>query len=273
MIRRLLDSSMFEAHQLSIGYSAHPASICVRRDINLQLSPGEFACLLGANGSGKSTLLRTLAGLQAPLAGDILLDGQPLAALSPRERARKLAVVLTDRFEVPHLSAREFVAWSRSPYVGLAAHLTADDRERVEQSLRSAGVAALAGRSLHSLSDGERQRVLVAAALCQTTPYILLDEPTAHLDLPNRVELLLLLARLAHDEGKGILLSTHELDLALQTADSFRLLAPDGRTYSGSPRELARSGLLEQAFSSPSFRIDGDTLRMTVVPDAGHQPA
>ncbi|MGI6220175.1 MAG: ABC transporter ATP-binding protein [Bacteroidaceae bacterium] len=256
---------MLEASQLAIGYRTRRGFTCVRRDVDLQLAPGEFACLLGANGSGKSTLLRTLSGLQAPLAGVIHLDGEPLAGLSPKERARKLAVVLTDRFEVPHLSVRAFVAWSRSPYTGLSARFTADDEARVDQSLRSAGIGHLAARSLHSLSDGERQRALVAAALCQDTPYILLDEPTAHLDLPNRVELLLLLSRLAHEEGKGILLSTHELDLALQTADSFRLLAPDGHNYSGTPAELARLGLLEQAFRSPSFRIDAETMRMEIV--------
>lgn len=255
---------MFEARQLSIGYKHRPADVCVRSGIDLQLRPGEFACLLGANGSGKSTLLRTLAGLQAPLGGEISLDGQPLAALSPRQRAQRLAVVLTDRFDVPHLSVRDLVGWSRSPYTGLSARLSAEDEALVQHSLEAAGVARFAARALRSLSDGERQRVLVAAALCQATPYILLDEPTAHLDLPNRVELLLLLSRLAHDEGKGILLSTHELDLALQTADSFRLLAPDGRNYSGTPSELARLGLLEQAFSSPSFRIDAGTMRMEV---------
>lgn len=264
---------MFEARQLDIGYRTRHGVARVRRGIDLQLCPGEFACLLGANGSGKSTLLRTLAGLQEPLSGEICLDGELLSGLPPKERARKLAVVLTDRFEVPYLSVRGFVAWGRSPYTGLSARLTDSDEAQVEQSLRAAGIAHLASRSLRSLSDGERQRALVAAALCQATPYILLDEPTAHLDLPNRVELLLMLARLAHEEGKGILLSTHELDLALQTADSFRLLAPDGHNYSGTPAELARLGLLEQAFSSPSFRIDAGTMRMEIMRGTGGQPA
>lgn len=258
---------MLETHQLSIGYPARPNPRCIRSELNLQLPHARLVCLIGPNGCGKSTLLRTLAGLQAPLDGQILIDGQDLTRLPPRQRAQHLSVVLTDRFEVPHLSVRQLVAWSRNPYHGLSSQLTEEDRHLVQQSLHAVGMTELSLRPLSSLSDGERQRALIAAALCQDTPYILLDEPTAHLDVVARAEVMLLLARLARQTGKGILLSTHELELALQTADEFWLLSPQGQTHTGTPAELTRSGALDSAFRSPNFHIDPHTLRMEIRKD------
>lgn len=251
---------LLTAEGLLIGYAAtkqHPKPIA--GPLALALHPGELVCLLGPNGAGKSTLMRTLAGLQPPLAGRLEVGGTPLASLGAGARARQLSIVLTDRLEASNLTVRELVRLGRHPHTGWLGGLSAHDEAQVQAALVATGTEAFAQRPVGELSDGERQKVLLARALAQDTPLVLLDEPTAHLDLPNRVSLLRLLHRLARDTGKAILLSTHELDLALQAADRIWLLPADGRLHAGTPEDLVLSGTFAAAFAREGLAFDPTT--------------
>jgi len=249
------------ADSLTIGYPAGRKSPPrpVAGPLQLALWPGELVCLLGPNGAGKSTLLRTLAGVQVPLGGHLALGGRPLASLSAEARARQLSIVLTERIEAAHLTVLELVRLGRLPHTGWLGGLAARDHAQVQAALAATGTAPWAHRPVGELSDGERQKVLLARALAQDTPVILLDEPTAHLDLPNRVALLRLLHHLACSLGKAILLSTHELDLALQAADRVWLLPTTGPLLAGPPEDLVLSGAFAAAFQREGLAFDPAT--------------
>jgi len=248
---------LLTAKELTVGYSSSKKpSRPVAGPLLLNLWPGELVCLLGPNGAGKSTLLRTLAGLQAPLGGHLTLGGSALASLSAPARARQLSVVLTDRVDSGNLTGRELVRLGRHPHTSWLGGLSAHDETQVEAALAATGTEALAHRRVGELSDGERQKILLARALAQDTPLVLLDEPTAHLDLPNRVSLMRLLHRLARQTGKAILLSTHELDLALQAADQVWLLSVDGALRTGTPEDLVLSGTFAAAFAHEGLAFD-----------------
>jgi len=216
-------------------------------------------CLLGPNGAGKSTLLRTLAGVQPPLSGHLTVGGKPLASLSPAARARQLSIVLTERVEAGHLTVLELVRLGRHPHTDWLGSFSAHDHAQVQAALVATGTAPFAHRPVGELSDGERQKVMLARALAQDTPLLLLDEPTAHLDLPNRVALLRLLHQLARTLGKAILLATHELDLALQAADRVWLLAATGELLAGPPEDLVLSGAFAAAFQREGLAFDAAT--------------
>lgn len=194
------------------------------------LQMGKVTCLLGPNGAGKSTLLRTLAGYQSPLSGE-------MDEISPET----LGIVLTERIDAMGLSAREVVALGRHPYTGYFGRLGKEDEQKVAEALSLTHTEELACRAFSSLSDGERQKVMIAKALAQQTPIILMDEPSAFLDFPSKVELMLLLGELAHKQGKAILLSTHDVGIALKTADVLWLMLDGGMTI-GTPKELEDSG-------------------------------
>lgn len=202
-------------NRLTVGYRGHR----VVEDISLSLPCGRLVCLLGPNGAGKSTLLRTLCGFQPPIEGTVTISGSDITAMSAAEVARLVSVVLTDRPLTPSLTAAEMVGMGRAPYTGFWGRLSDDDRRLVSESMQTVGIAPLATRRMGRLSDGERQKVMIAKALAQHTPVIVLDEPTAFLDYPSKVAVMKTLARLAHDEGKTILMSTHDLELAAQQGD------------------------------------------------------
>lgn len=210
---------MITLKNLVVGYPDGRHTRQLNHAANEEAHDGMLTCLIGANGAGKSTLLRTIAGFQLPLEGTVLLDGDDVRALSPRQRAERMAVVLTDRPDVMCTTVWEMVATGRAPFTGFWGRLSSKDRNIVTRSLRLVGIEWMADRTVASLSDGERQKVMIAKALAQQTPIILLDEPTAFLDYPSRVEAMQLLLNIAHEEHKTVLLSTHDLDLALQTAD------------------------------------------------------
>ena len=195
---------------------------------DFELEAGELVCLLGPNGSGKSTLLRTIAGMQRPLAGSVELLGHDVRTRTPEWLARHLSIVLTEPIDAGALTARELVGLGRYPFTDWLGRLTAVDRERIDAAIAAVGAEAIADRRVRSLSDGERQRVLIARALAQEPKLVILDEPTAYLDLPRRIETLGLLRRLVRENGVSVLLSTHHLDLALSHADRVWLL-PLGR--------------------------------------------
>ncbi len=202
-------------NRLTVGYRGHR----VVEDISLSLPCGRLVCLLGPNGAGKSTLLRTLCGFQPPIAGTVTISGSDITTMSAAEVARLVSVVLTDRPLTPSLTVAEMVGMGRTPYTGFWGRLSDDDRRLVSEAMQRVGIAPLATRRMGRLSDGERQKVMIAKALAQHTPVIVLDEPTAFLDYPSKVAVMKTLARLAHDEGKTILMSTHDLELAAQLGD------------------------------------------------------
>ena len=201
---------------LSIGYS-HKV---IAADINAQIKGGELTCLIGRNGTGKSTLMRTLAGFLKPLGGSALLDGHDVGRLSPAERSHLISVVLTDRVDIDGMRVKDLVSVGRQPYTGFFGKMSSNDEEVVNKAIADVGMTDFAGRQVNSLSDGERQKVMIAKALAQQTPVILLDEPTAFLDYPSKKEMFQMLAQLCHEQGKAVLVSTHDLDIALPIADS-----------------------------------------------------
>ena len=263
--------------QLSIGYHSKRQNRVLVSGMNASLQTGELTALIGSNGAGKSTLLRTLAGFQKPLSGEILLYDSselpmgsietkarycPLGKISVKDLAKKIAVVLTVAPAVTSIRVEELVGMGRSPYTRFWGGLSSADKKIVDEAMQWVGIDALKNRMFHTLSDGERQKVMIAKALAQQTDNILLDEPTAFLDYPSKVELLQLLSRLAHDLGKAILLSTHDLELALQLSDTLWLL--DSGLHVGSPRQLADKNALSNFIERAGISFDKASLSIRV---------
>lgn len=222
---------------LSVGYSP---SLPVVSDISVELMSGQLTCLTGENGIGKSTFLKTLTGFIPKLDGSLLLDGRDVGTFSRRELARQVSIVLTQKPDVQNLTVEEVIGLGRSPYTGFFGRLRAGDRRVVSDAIDAVGVETLRHRMIQTLSDGERQKVMIAKALAQQTPVILLDEPTAFLDFPSKVETFRLLQRMAHDRDKLILLSTHDLELAVRFADCL-LEMKDHALHSVSAAEVKAS--------------------------------
>lgn len=243
-------------HALTTGYCHGSRQSIVGRGLEGSLPRGTLTVLLGTNGAGKSTLLRTLAGLQPPLAGDIFWEGNSLASLTPEERAKRLSIVLTVRPETGNLTVREVVALGRLPHrQGLwGSRNAAADAEAVESAMRLTTTSAWSERPVSRLSDGERQRVFIAKALAQETPLILLDEPTAFLDYPSRVQFFNLLKRLTNEMGKTVLLSSHDVELAAAHADRILLLSKESLCLA--PTEAKERNHAIRDF----FRLDAETL-------------
>jgi iron complex transport system ATP-binding protein len=248
-------TSLLSARDLQTGYRSGAKRIVVADALpELRLQPGQLVCLLGPNGSGKSTLLRTLAGLQPALGGSIHIEG--VDRWTPAALARKISLVLTDRVRGNNLTVDSLVALGRYPWSGWLGGLNAADKASVEWAIGATGIGALRDRKLHTLSDGQSQKVMLARALAQDTPILMLDEPTAHLDLPSRIRLMRLLHELARETRKAILLSTHELDLALQIADEVWLLQSAGQLRSGAPEDLVLDDSFESAFAEEEVAFD-----------------
>lgn len=259
---------------LSIGYRSKKKDLrVIASAINASLLSDELTCLIGSNGVGKSTLLRTLAGFQPPLEGDILLQGKSLSTYSAQEMAKEVSVVLTSKFDVTQLSVTDVVGMGRSPYTGFFGTLSSSDKQVIEESLQQVGISHLAERNIQELSDGERQKVMIAKALAQQTSLIILDEPTAFLDFPSKVETLQMLRRLAHSQSKrqsqpkqhkSILLSTHDVELALQIADRLWLMEP-GQLSIGTPKELSADGSLARFIEREGIRYDKERMRIEII--------
>lgn len=242
---------------LSIGYSIkkhHTKEVASH--IQATIRSGELTCLLGENGVGKSTLLRTLSAFQPKLGGHIWLLGREVESYTDRQLSRIISVVLTERCEIRNMTVRDLVGMGRSPYTGFWGRLSPNDWEVVDRSIRLVGIEVLASRMVHTLSDGERQKVMIAKALAQETPIIFLDEPTAFLDYPSKVEIMQLLYRLIQTTEKTIFLSTHDLDLALEIADKIWLMERKQGITVGTPEDLALSGRLKSFFSGRGVVFD-----------------
>lgn len=232
---------------LAIGYRNKKKTVkVVFENINASIYSGQMTCLIGENGIGKSTLLRTLSAFQPPLSGTVSLKGKDIQALSPQERAKTISMVLTDKPDILNMKAEELVGLGRSPYTNFWGSLSQHDHEIAEKAMQQVGIEALKTRSFNALSDGERQKVMIAKALAQETPVILLDEPTAFLDYPSKVDILQLLRKLAHELDKTIFLSTHDLELALHIADTIWLLDKQKGLITGTAEELNAQGLIRQ---------------------------
>lgn len=245
---------------LSIGYSIkkhHTKEVASH--IQATIRSGELTCLLGENGVGKSTLLRTLSAFQPKLGGHIWLLGREVESYTDRQLSRIISVVLTERCEIRNMTVRDLVGMGRSPYTGFWGRLSPNDWEVVDRSIRLVGIEVLASRMVHTLSDGERQKVMIAKALAQETPIIFLDEPTAFLDYPSKVEIMQLLYRLIQTTEKTIFLSTHDLDLALEIADKIWLMERKQGITTGTPEDLALSGRLKSFFSGRGVVFDDDS--------------
>ena len=240
---------------VTTGYRGKP----VTRDINAYLQAGELTCLLGPNGAGKSTLLKTLSAFIPPLTGEITIEGVNIRKISASMLARSIAVVLTRRPATMNMTVEELVSIGRSPYTSFFGGLHENDREVVNKSIRLVGIDDLRTRNVNTLSDGERQKALIAKALAQQTRIIFLDEPTAFLDYPSKVEIMQLLYTIAREENKTVFMSTHDLELALQIADKIWLLDKERGLNIGIPEDLAYAGLLGDYFQRGGLKFNYTT--------------
>ncbi len=245
-------ATSIETRDLTVGYGGQ----IILTGININVEPGEMAILIGPNGSGKSTFLRTLSGTQTPIGGYIYIDGKVISLYSRRELARHLSVVLTERNGGGALTVEECAAIGRHPYTGPFGHLSTADRDIVADSLAAVGMAEKARRHIGTLSDGERQKTMIARALAQQTQVIILDEPTAFLDVAGRIDIICLLRRLA-DRGHAILLSTHDIAPAIARADKLMVVDPTKhRIDAGSKTSIINNGILDHAFSTSGLHFD-----------------
>lgn len=236
----------------------------MHKDLNLELFPAEVTCLLGLNGMGKSTLLRTLCGFQSPIAGEILLNDKPLKTYSQAELSLVVGVVLTEKTNVGGITVYELVSLGRHPHSGFFGRLKKQDRRVIEQSLQAAGILHKANYYVSELSDGERQKAMIAKTLSQECPIILLDEPTAFLDITGRMETMILLRKLAREQQKAILLSTHDMDQAIRMGDCLWLLGNDRPVVYGTPEDLILNNTFESFFGKDNMVFDPFSGRLNV---------
>lgn len=240
-------TEMLRLNQLSVGYPDQT----LFENLNMSLRPGQLVCFMGPNGAGKSTLIRTIAGLQQPQSGSVLVQGGSVSGLNPE----KVALVLTDPVREINITVEEMVSFGRYPFLDWTVSLARRDEEIITFSIDRVNISHLRRKKLYELSDGQIQLTMIARALAQDTPLIILDEPTAHLDLNNRVEIMKLLEELAHREGKCILMATHELDLALQTSDLIWLTGNNRNIITGTPEDLVLAGDFDETFRFKGFDL------------------
>ena len=260
-----MNKETIRIEDLSMGYNAKNSDVkVVASHINATIHSAQLTCLLGANGVGKSTLLRTLSAFQPKLDGKIYIQNKEIDDYSAHQLSKTIGVVLTGKVDVQNMSVRELVGLGRSPYTGFWGTLNTKDYEIVDKSINMVGISKLSSRMIQTLSDGERQKVMIAKALAQETPVIFLDEPTAFLDFPSKVEMMQLLKRLSREADKTIFLSTHDLELALQIADMLRMMNKEKGISIGSPRQLADNGVLGDYVERKGITFDKKTLRITI---------
>lgn len=254
-----MEQAILQIKKAATGYKLGRKTLTISKELTASISKGKLVALLGPNGCGKSTLLRTIAGLQPTLDGQIHINQHNITTLKSKEKAKLLSLVLTDRIDSANLIVKDIIEIGRYPYTGALGVLQQEDKDIVEQAIQQCNLTKFTERMYSELSDGEKQRVMLARALAQDTPLMMLDEPTAHLDLPNRVELMKMLRDLAQKTQKAILLSTHELDLALQWCDLIWLMDKKGELRAGVPEDLVLNDDFSEVFSNNSFFFDKAT--------------
>jgi iron complex transport system ATP-binding protein len=250
-----LTNNILNAQNLNVGYGSTSDRRVVYGPLSLSIPRGEIIAIVGRNGIGKSTLLRTLAGLQPPISGSIEVNGQPLLGLHRKTRAKWISFVPSDSVMVPNLTVKEFVALGRFPFKVWNDSFTDKDWSAVRRAISLVGINHLTEKDITEVSDGERHRSMIALALAQNADIILLDEPTAFLDLPNKFEMVRLLAQLAHDEGKSIIYSTHDLQVAIHEADNIWMMLDSG-LVSGAPEDLILANQFDSLLSDTSVVFD-----------------
>lgn len=239
-----MNDIILSAQNLSVGYHSDKSSISLFENQSLTLKSGELVCFMGPNGVGKSTLIRTLAGLQKPIAGEVTM-------IEPHS----IGLVLTDKLSASNMTVFDLVSYGRYPFLGWSLSLQPKDKELIERAIEQVHIRHLIQKKIFELSDGQLQMALIAKALAQNTPIMLLDEPTAHLDLNNRVEIMNLLRKISRTQQKAILIATHELDLALQTSDTIWLATADKKIKSGIPEDLVLDGSFDEVFQLKGFDL------------------
>ena len=257
-----MQAPLLKIEKLDVGYKAAQERKVVVGTINATLHAGEVVALIGMNGAGKSTLLRTLSAFQPPLSGRVEFAMGDVASLSSAELAKCVSVVLTEN-NFASLTVKELVSLGRTPYTGFLGRLTSGDKAVVEAAMERMGIAHLAGRVVTTLSDGERQKCLIAKAIAQQTPLMLLDEPTAFLDFRSKVQLFRTLRALATDDGKAVVVSTHDIEMALRFAHKLWLIC-DGALYEGSAQALATDGLLQRFIDGDGITYDKENNRIDI---------
>lgn len=245
-----------ELKSLTTGYKIKSGKAIVSDGLNATLQTGELTCLLGPNGAGKSTLLRTLCAFQPALDGSIELQGNKLESYSKQELAQLVSVVLTDNSGIRNMTAYDVVGIGRSPYTGFWGRLREKDKTVINKCFQWVGIESLKERKMQTLSDGECQKVMIAKAIAQETPIIFLDEPTAYLDYPSKIQMMMLLHRLAKTLKKTIFMSTHDLEHALQIADHIWLLDKEHGLTTGTPEDLSIGGQIQTYFNRKGIEYD-----------------
>jgi iron complex transport system ATP-binding protein len=246
---------ILSAQNVSIGYTSKKETNSIAAGINLSFMQGTLVALIGANGIGKSTLLRTLTGIQKPLGGTILLNNKNITGYLPKELAQNMAVVLTESLPPSDLTVFELAALGRQPYTNWLGTLSPKDLEKVNKAIQLTQIGHLTEKKYFEISDGQLQKVLIARALAQDTPLIILDEPTTHLDMLHKVNLIKLLKKLASETGKCILYSTHDLDLALQLSDEIVVMTPE-KVIQDTPENLISQKVFDTLFNDESIVFD-----------------
>lgn len=262
-MKRKVKNSVLEVKDLSIGYISKKERTLISEGINFSLKKGQLIGLVGTNGIGKSTLLRTLAGMQPTLKGEICINGNLLQDISDLQLANDLSIVLTEAPTSKNLTVLELVSLGRQPYTNWIGSLSEIDTISIKKALLDTETETLQHKKCYELSDGQLQRVLIARALAQDTPIIVMDEPTTHLDLYNRAYILKLLKKLASENNKTILFSTHEIDLAIQMSDAMLVMTED-KTYYDSPENLIQQGVFENLFPKEVIEFDGENGRFVL---------
>ena len=248
---------ILQATDISIGYSNKKETTTVASKVTIALEKGKLTALIGANGIGKSTLLRTLIGIQSPLSGKVLLENKDIHSINNLTLAQHLSVVLTDKLPPSNLTVFELVALGRQPYTNWIGKLTSEDIEKVKKALELTQITHLADKKHDEISDGQLQIVLIARALAQDTPLIVLDEPTTHLDLLHKVTLLKLLKKLTQETGKSILFSTHDIDMAIQLSDEMIIMTPE-LVVQDQPCNLIMKGSFNTLFQDENILFDAE---------------
>lgn len=249
-------TEIISASNISIGYKVGRENIELHSGLNLALRSGEVTALLGQNGEGKSTLLRTLAGLQPPLSGELYVCDSKAYAIKTKELAKKISIVLTEKPIASELTIYELISLGRQPHTNFWGKLTNKDKETIEKAISNIGLESKQDRLITELSDGELQKAMIAKALAQETPIIILDEPTAFLDVAGRIEIMELLHRIASTEGKTILLSTHDIEQALLWADNIWVLSKENGLICGQTEDMITSGNIEKMFDKSGIKFD-----------------
>jgi len=249
--------TILSTSNLSIGYKSKKEIVTIAENLNLTLASGKLIALIGANGIGKSTLLRTITGIQQPLSGNVYLNDKNISAYKPLELAQNLSLVLTEKLPSSNLSVFELVALGRQPYTNWIGTLTPEDIIKVNEALELTQISHLAQKRHFEISDGQLQKVLIARALAQDTPLIILDEPTTHLDLLHKVSLFKLLKKLTQETQKCILFSTHDIDLAIQLSDEMIIMTPD-LVVQDEPCNLISKGSFATLFKDEHIIFDAE---------------